>query len=85
MENNNDFVEVNSTEKNQIIILQHLKGEKTSGFAKAVFVPFVSGIVGASLVVGLCAGVPSVKKPLLALHHKVHLCKIHHLQLIIMM
>lgn len=66
MENNNDFVEVNSTEKKSNNNFTAPKKEKkTSGFAKAVFVPFVSGIVGASLVVGLCAGVPSVKKALI--------------------
>lgn len=38
---------------------------KKSGFGKTVFVPFVSGIVGASLVVGVCFGVPNVKSALI--------------------
>lgn len=38
---------------------------KKSGFGKTVFVPFLSGIVGASLVVGICFGVPSVKSTLI--------------------
>lgn len=35
------------------------------GFGKSVFVPFVSGIVGATLVVGTCFGVPSIKNKLI--------------------
>lgn len=38
---------------------------KKSGFGKTVFVPFVSGIVGASLVIGVCFGVPNVKSALI--------------------
>ena len=38
---------------------------KQSSFGKNVFVPFVSGIVGASLVVGVCFGVPQVRENLL--------------------
>lgn len=36
-----------------------------SGFGKNVFVPFVSGIAGATLVIGTCFGVPSIKNKLL--------------------
>ena len=36
-----------------------------SGFGKNVFVPFVSGIAGATLVIGTCFGVPSIKSKLL--------------------
>ena len=38
---------------------------KKSGFGKTVFVPFVSGVVGASLVVGVCFGVPQVRENLI--------------------
>jgi len=38
---------------------------KKSGFGKNVFVPFVSGIVGASLVIGVCFGVPNVRTALI--------------------
>lgn len=38
---------------------------KKAGFGKTVFVPFVSGVVGASLVVGVCFGVPQVKEKLI--------------------
>lgn len=39
--------------------------KKSGGFGKTVFVPFVSGIVGAGLVVGVCFGVPQVKENLI--------------------
>lgn len=37
----------------------------SSGLGKTVFVPFLSGVVGASLVVGACFGVPSIKSKLI--------------------
>ena len=37
----------------------------SGGFGKSVFVPFLSGIVGATLVVGTCFGVPSIKNKLI--------------------
>lgn len=37
-----------------------------SNFGKNVVFPFVSGILGASLVVGICFGVPSVKEKLIS-------------------
>lgn len=36
-----------------------------SGFGKTVVVPFISGIVGATLVIGTCFGVPSIKTRLI--------------------
>jgi len=39
--------------------------KSNSGFIKSVFVPFVSGIVGCSLVIGTCFGVPSIKEKLI--------------------
>ncbi len=53
---NNNFVEVNSTQKRE---------KKNSDFGKTVMIPFVSGILGATLVVGICAGVPSIKNNLI--------------------
>lgn len=37
----------------------------SSGFGKTVVIPFISGIIGAALVVGTCFGVPSIKSKLL--------------------
>ncbi len=37
----------------------------SSGFGKTVFVPFVSGVLGASLAIGACFGVPQIKDKVL--------------------
>lgn len=42
------------------------KIEKKSSFGKNIVVPFLSGIVGASLVIGVCFGVPSIKNTLIS-------------------
>ena len=43
-----------------------VKPQKSSpGFGKTVFIPFISGIVGATLVLGTCFGVPSIKSRLI--------------------
>ena len=39
--------------------------KKSIGFGKSVLIPFASGIIGASLVVGTCFGVPSIKEKLI--------------------
>ena len=36
-----------------------------SGFGKSVLLPFVSGIVGCSVVIGTCFGVPSIRTKLI--------------------
>ncbi len=45
--------------------------KSSSGFIKSVFVPFVSGIVGCSLVLGTCFGVPSIREKLMELGSSV--------------
>ncbi len=35
--------------------------KQSSGFGKTVFVPFISGALGAALIIGTCFGVPSIK------------------------
>lgn len=39
--------------------------KSNAGFGKTVLIPFVSGIAGATLVIGTCFGVPSIKSRLL--------------------
>ena len=39
--------------------------KSSNGLGKTILVPFLSGVVGASLVVGTCFGVPAVKSKLL--------------------
>ena len=41
------------------------KQKSNNGFFKSVFVPFVSGIIGCSVVIGTCFGVPVVKEKLI--------------------
>lgn len=41
------------------------KKKTSSGFGKSVLIPFVSGIVGCTVVIGTCFGVPSIKSKLL--------------------
>ena len=57
MDNENDFnySNANSFRKSKIKY-------SSGGFGKTVFVPFLSGIVGATLVIGTCFGVPSIKQ-----------------------
>ena len=40
--------------------------EKTKiGFTKSILLPFFSGVVGCSLVIGTCFGIPSIRSQLL--------------------
>lgn len=41
------------------------KEKNKSGFGKSVLIPFVSGVVGCSVIIGTCFGVPSIKTKLL--------------------
>lgn len=41
------------------------KNKSNGSFFKSVFVPFISGIVGCSLVIGTCFGVPQIKEKLI--------------------
>ena len=38
-----------------------------TGFGKGFFLPFVSGVLGCSLVLGVCFSVPTIKEKLLFL------------------
>ena len=42
----------------------NLDTKKSVSFKSSVFVPFISGVLGASAVVGLCFGVPNIKEKL---------------------
>lgn len=64
-ENNsfNNYSTFNYSNENKF---KQSKSQKSNpGFGKSVFVPFVSGIIGATLVIGTCFGVPSIKRTLL--------------------
>lgn len=62
MGDNNGFIEVKSSEKKGNF---KPKNSNNHSFGKSVVLPFISGIVGASLVVGLCFNVPTIKEQLL--------------------
>ncbi len=72
MENeNNENTENNIVTDNQSVYsvvnrvpnTQNYKNKSKSNysFAKSVFIPFISGVLGASIVLGTCFGVPSIK------------------------
>ena len=48
------------------------KKEKTSktGFGKTVVIPFLSGVVGAGIVLGTCLGIPGIRNSLLQIEEK---------------
>ena len=46
--------------------------KKNNGFGKTVFVPFLSGIVGTALVLGVCFGVPNIKNKLIGSNSSVN-------------
>lgn len=41
------------------------KKEKTHTFGKNVFIPFLSGVIGTTLVIGTCFGVPQIRERIL--------------------
>ena len=67
---NNDYINVNSSENkkqnnNFKPSSNNHKNTTKSGFGKSVVVPFISGILGATIVVGTCFSVPSIKNNLI--------------------
>ena len=62
MDNDNEFNYSSDNNFKQVPV------KRKNSFGKTVFVPLISGIVGAALVVGVCFGVPSVKERLIGLN-----------------
>ena len=60
MDNENDFNFSNDNSFKKVSYKQ-----PSNGFGKNVFLPFISGVVGATLVVGTCFVVPSVKEKII--------------------
>ena len=78
MENqNNNFINTNATETSSSNDFKSTKPNKglkpqkekkqnsSSGFGKTVLLPFASGIIGATLVMGVCFSVPQIKSEIL--------------------
>ncbi len=43
----------------------NVKKTNNTGYLKGVILPFVSGIIGASLVIGTCFGIPKIREKIL--------------------
>lgn len=60
MNNDNEFNYTSSNEFKQVE-----KSKKSGGFGSSFLIPFVSGMLGASLIFGIAIGVPEIKNKLL--------------------
>ena len=60
-DNKNTFETVKDSKKYTNFYQENSK----SGFGKSILIPFFSGIVGCSLVIGTCFGIPSIKEKIL--------------------
>ena len=71
MEENNkeekttNFKTVQNPENYKTIYESKTKNKAKLGFGRGFFMPFVSGVLGATLVIGTCFGVPTLKNTLL--------------------
>ena len=43
-------------------VISNPKSYHTNSFGKTIALPFISGVLGCSLVLGTCFGVPSIKE-----------------------
>lgn len=62
MENNNNNFEKSPNSAYRTV---ELKDRKFNSFSKSVLVPFISGILGTTLVIGTCFGIPNIKNKIL--------------------
>ena len=60
-ENNNNFEVISSRTSNA----NFNQNQKQNNFGKTVLIPFASGVIGCSLVLGTCFGIPSIKEKLI--------------------
>lgn len=60
-ENNNNFEVISSRTSNA----NFKQNQKQNNFEKTVLIPFASGVIGCSLVLGTCFGIPSIKEKLI--------------------
>ena len=70
-ENNNNFEVISSKTSNANF--KQNKQNKQNSFGKTVLIPFASGIVGCSLVLGTCFGIPSIKEKLVGKQYECEL------------
>lgn len=66
---NKNIYQAQDIQENQFVqptpTVQITKSHKKGSFSKSVLIPFVSGVVGASAVLGFCFGIPSVRNAIL--------------------
>ena len=60
-ENNNNFEVISSRTSNA----NFNQNQKQNNFGKTVLIPFASGVIGCSLVLGTCFGIPYIKEKLI--------------------
>jgi len=58
-------MEENNNSNSSYRMVNFSERDNKTSFGKTIFVPFISGIVGASLVMGVCFGIPNVKSQIL--------------------
>ena len=65
--NNIQFKEAQNTQNTETVAssIRPTQKPKNNSFSKSILVPFISGVVGTSAVLGVCFGVPSIKESLL--------------------
>lgn len=76
-QNNNNYINTNATETNSSSSFKAAKAPKapkppkekkiksSTGFGKSVALPFLSGVIGTTLVLGVCFSVPSIKNAII--------------------
>ena len=64
-ENTSNFKTVQNPSAYKNVYEPEKKNKSSIGFARGFLVPFVSGVLGCSVVIGTCFGVPSIKDKLL--------------------
>lgn len=55
-------MEENKNNTYKVVSYSEEKEKKNNGFGKTVAVPFISGVLGATIVIGTCFGVPTIKE-----------------------
>lgn len=58
-------VQKNSSEYRKVANVTTSKPKQKSSFGRSVFIPFCSGVVGATLVIGACFGIPAIREKLI--------------------
>ncbi len=57
----------NNSNDYKVIDVNKIKDKKTTqiSFGKSVLIPFFSGVIGTTLVIGTCFGIPQIKEKII--------------------